>query len=53
MNRVIGISVGATEKKTKHSLEIEVEFEEPCTQVEAQSIVLDAIGELLYDIKGK
>ena len=53
MNRVMGISVMATEMKTKHKLEIEVEFKEPCTQYQAQNIVLDALGDLLYgkDIK--
>ncbi len=48
MNRVVGICVAATEIKTKHKLEIEVEFEEPCTQYQAQNIVLDALGDLLY-----
>ena len=46
MNKVVGISVSATEMKTRHTLEIEVEFEEPCTQFVAQNIVLDAIGDL-------
>ena len=49
MNRVVGISVSATELKNRHKLEIEVEFEEPCTQFQAQNIVLTAIGDLLYD----
>lgn len=48
MNRVMGISVMATEMRTKHKLEIEVEFIEPCTQLQAQNIVLDALGDLLY-----
>ena len=49
MNKVVGITVSATEMKNKHKLEIEVEFEEPCTQFQAQNIVLTAIGDLLYD----
>lgn len=49
MNRVVGIGVSVTEMKTKHKMEIEVEFEEPCTYYQAQSIVLEAIGDLLYD----
>lgn len=50
MNRVVGIGVSAKEKRLKHLMEIEIEFEEPCTQMQAQQLVLDALGELLYDI---
>jgi len=51
MNKVVGIGVSAKEKKLKHLMEIEVTFEEPCTQCEAQNIVLNVLGELLYDFK--
>ena len=53
MNKVVGIGVCAKDKKLKHLMEIVVEFEEPCTQYEAQQIVLDALGELLYNIEQK
>lgn len=48
MNRVVGIGVSCTEMKTKHKLEIEVEFEEPCTPFQAQDMVLHTISDLLY-----
>lgn len=48
MNKVISFRPTAIDKKTKHTIEIEVEFAEPCTQWESEEIVRNALGDLLF-----
>lgn len=48
MNKVISFRPTAIDKKIEHTIEIKVEFAEPCTQWEAENIVRDALGDLLF-----
>ena len=48
MNKVISFKPAASDKSTQHTIELTVEFAEPCTQWEAEEIVLNALGDLLF-----
>lgn len=47
MIKAISVGARAKDKATEHSMEIFVEFNEPCTQVEAEKIIMDAISDVL------
>lgn len=44
----MSIGASAKDKTTEHTIEISVEFNEPCTQAEAEDIVREAIGDILF-----
>lgn len=53
MNKIIGVATTAKDKMTKHRLEIEVEFTEPCTQYEAERIMQDIVADIAFRIAPK
>lgn len=53
MIKAISIGARAKDKAVKHCMEIHVEFAEPCTQSEAEEIVMTAIGNLLFEKESK
>ena len=48
MAKIIEIQASATNKTKKHKIEITVEFDEPVSEFTAQTVVLEAISEILY-----
>lgn len=48
MNKVVGIQVIGKDKSIRHTIELTVEFAEPCTQWEANEIILESFGDLLF-----
>lgn len=48
MIKAMRIGASAKDKTTEHTIEISVEFNEPCTQAEAENIVRDAISDILF-----
>lgn len=48
MNKVVSFRSTATDKSKEHTIELIVGFAEPCTQWEAEKIVRDALGDLLF-----
>ena len=48
MNKVISFKPTASDKSTQHTIELTVEFAEPCTQWEAEEMVLNSLGDLLF-----
>ena len=52
MSEIIRMGVNATDKSKIHKIEVEVEFEEPVTQMEAQERVARAIGKYIFEDSG-
>ena len=53
MIKAITIGARAKDKTTEHTMEISVEFNEPCTQHEAERIIMDAISDVLFKVNGE
>lgn len=52
MNKIKSFGVVAKDVATIHKVEVEVEFEKPITQREAEMRVADAISDYLFANKG-
>ena len=48
MNKVVSFRPTTTDKSKEHTIELIVGFDEPCTQWEAEEIVRNALGDLLF-----
>lgn len=48
MVNITAISVEGKNKSKQHRVDVIVEFDEPVTQMEAQTLVLEAISEILF-----
>lgn len=53
MIKAISVGARAKDKTIEHSIEIFVEFNEPCTQREAEKIIMDAISDVLLRKPGE
>ena len=53
MVKAISVGARAKDKTIEHSMEIFVEFNEPCTQSEAEKIIMDAISDVLLRKPGE
>lgn len=51
MAKIESIGAISTDKLKTHKIEIIVEFNEPVTFREAENIVLEAVSDIMYDIK--
>ena len=53
MNKVISFKPTVIDKRKEHTIELTVEFAEPCTQWEAENVVRDTLGDLLFQRLGE
>ena len=51
MAKITTIGAEGKNKSKQHRVDIIVEFDEPVTQMEAQNIVLQAISEIMFNLK--